>query len=703
MIDNALRNNCLNFLTALVTAVRQISIYPAKHPIVANAIKSACTCLNLILIKKPALSMNLSPDNKILVEGEPLSDRGSAVADDFIPLFRKLDAEELTFNSGIADKEIDEFIKIVVSSAADIKKSGNINNLFLSRGIAHIKAKQFSYLKVEKGKEGIVLEGAGLDLEKLKSRLSEYCLKKIEKVEEVQAIEKDIFELIKSEFKEKNKLSATTKTVLKKYLLHSQEKQGTLAKLKNSLLEYGCPVGEVDELLNRFSDEIISPAPRKRKASGGVTDEVLIRENQELKSELGRLKQELDNGVSAVKDLEKKKASGGVTDEVLTRENQELKSKLSRIQQELDSGTLVVKELEKKNKRIADEKQRIDNIVHNLAEGMVVVDAQGKILLVNQAAESMLGITKGDIGRPIKEVVKDEHLLTLTKKIAPDQDGVSEKDIELISLDESTKKVLRTSQAVVEDHNGNTVGMVTMLNDITKQREIENLKSDFLANVSHELRTPLVAIEKSVSLILGKEAGELSATQAQFLSIAERNLKRLTLLINDLLDLSKLEARKMELKRETVVLEKIITDAVETLNNWARTKSIRIEKVIADNLAPVNADPNRIIQVLNNLIGNAIKFTPNNGTITVEASVLKEERAVKVAVVDTGAGIDKQDLVKIFDKFYQAKERAATDISGTGIGLAVVKEIVELHGGKVWAESEKGQGAKFIFTLPLNQ
>ncbi len=433
-----------------------------------------------------------------------------------------------------------------------------------------------------------------------------------------------------------------------------------MTKLKNALLDYGCPVQEVDNLVNKINEEISSSVLIKKKAA----------------------------------------AAGDIQE--LRNENRELKLKLNALQEEVEAKTLQAQQLEKQNKRVFDEKGRINNIIHNLAEGMVVVDSEGKILLVNSTAESLLGITKEDIGKPIKEVVKDEHLLALTKNIAADKDGVVEKDIELLSPDESTKKVLRASSAVVEDNNGNTVGMVTILNDITKQKEIEKLKSDFLANVSHELRTPLVATEKSVSLILNKSAGEISETQTQFLTIAEHNLKRLSLMINDLLDLSKLEARKTELKREPIILEKIIDDSIESLNNWAKTKSVRIEKVILGNIPEVNVDPNKIIQVLNNLIGNAIKFTPDSGSITVGLELSKEDGIIKVSVADTGIGIAKEDLPKVFDKFYQTQERAPTDISGTGIGLAIVKEIVELHGGKVWAESEKSQGAKFIFTLPLS-
>jgi signal transduction histidine kinase len=242
-----------------------------------------------------------------------------------------------------------------------------------------------------------------------------------------------------------------------------------------------------------------------------------------------------------------------------------------------------------------------------------------------------------------------------------------------------------------------------MLNDVTKQKEVERVKSEFLSTVSHELRTPLVAIEKSVSLILDQSAGAVSDQQKQFLTIAERNLKRLTLLINDLLDLSKLEARKMELKREQMPIEKVITETIETLANWAQTKDIALERSVASGIPDVFIDANRMTQVLTNLIGNSIKFTPKGGRITVDAAFLEQEAKVKVSIIDTGIGIAPEDLPKLFTKFYQAKDRPASDISGTGIGLAIVREIVELHGGSVWAESPAGQGAKFIFTVPAGE
>jgi len=190
--------------------------------------------------------------------------------------------------------------------------------------------------------------------------------------------------------------------------------------------------------------------------------------------------------------------------------------------------------------------------------------------------------------------------------------------------------------------------------------------------------------------------------QEKFLTIIKRNLERLQRLINDILDLAKLEEKKMVLRLEPASLENIINDICESVGAWAKTKSIEIERVIQKDLPPqIEMDHLRIIQVLNNIVGNAIKFTPRNGKITIDAKLGSKGSEVEVSVADTGVGIDKEDLPKVFNKFQQVGERASTDISGTGLGLSIAKEIVELHHGRIWVESEKGHGTKFIFTLPI--
>jgi len=351
-----------------------------------------------------------------------------------------------------------------------------------------------------------------------------------------------------------------------------------------------------------------------------------------------------------------------------------------------------------KYNRALSEKKQTDAVIRSVAEGLLVVDAQGKVVMMNPAAERLLGMTRKDkIGKPINESLKEEQLLSLVKD-SKSNDG---KEIELVSQNQETSKTIRASSAVIENENGQTVGMVSVLSDITKQKEIDRLKASFVANVTHELRTPLVSIDKAITFLLSNTGNELSANQQQFLSIASRNCKRLSLLINDLLDLSKLEAGKMTVVLAPCRIDQVINESIEGLNAWAAAKSVKIISSVAPSLPPVKIDPDKVIQVLNNLIGNAIKFTPNDGKITVEAK-LHNNQEIVVSVQDTGEGIPENELKNVFDKFYQTGERVATDVSGTGIGLSIAKEIVQLHGGKIWAESEPGQGARFSFTVLLN-
>lgn len=352
---------------------------------------------------------------------------------------------------------------------------------------------------------------------------------------------------------------------------------------------------------------------------------------------------------------------------------------------------------QQKYNQVDSEKKQTESIIRSIAEGLVVVNNRGEVLLMNPVAKKLLGVKESEQkGKPNLSNMGDEYLVSLRDPTKENQ------EIIIQSSKDDTKKVLRASSAVIENEEGKTVGMVSVLSDVTKQRELEELKSNFVSSVSHELRTPLVSIQKSVDLILSKTAGPLTETQEKFLNITDRNLKMLTHLINDILDLSKLESKKMKLELNPTPIGKIIDDACEGLKSWADSKYIRIEKMVPSDLPKVNMDSFRIIQVLNNLIGNAIKFTPQNGLITVKVHLPEQGNKIEISVADTGIGIAETDLDKVFDKFQQCGERIATDISGTGLGLSISKEIVQLHKGEIWAESKKGQGAKFTFTLPLS-
>lgn len=240
-------------------------------------------------------------------------------------------------------------------------------------------------------------------------------------------------------------------------------------------------------------------------------------------------------------------------------------------------------------------------------------------------------------------------------------------------------------------------------------RRIDGMKSEFVSVASHELRTPLTAIKNAVQLVLKGTAGKINENQAKFLSMAERNINRLTNILNDLLNLSRIESGKIELKFENIELKGIIELTTSSLRSNGDGKSIKIDVEINEHLPAVYGDPEKIEQILTNLIGNAIKFTPEGGRILVTAQPLTHDGKaghgdrVAISIKDTGIGIPSEHLDAIFEKFHQVEGSLQRSVSGTGLGLAIAKGLVEAHQGQIWVESEVGKGSTFTFTLPISE
>ena len=232
-------------------------------------------------------------------------------------------------------------------------------------------------------------------------------------------------------------------------------------------------------------------------------------------------------------------------------------------------------------------------------------------------------------------------------------------------------------------------------------KELDRLKSDFVSNVSHELRTPLTAIKGAVDLLLREVPGRLNESQTHYLTRVRSNTQHLAGLINDLLDLAKIEEGKVELNGVRVSVGGLVHEVMETVKPMAAEKPVLLEVQVPEPSVLVWADRDKVTQVLMNLIGNAIKFTPPQGRVTVSASIDGTEWA-QVSVNDSGPGILAEERQKIFQKFYQVSEDGGPKPKGTGLGLAISKSLVELHGGKIWVESEQGRGSTFSFTLPVS-
>lgn len=231
-------------------------------------------------------------------------------------------------------------------------------------------------------------------------------------------------------------------------------------------------------------------------------------------------------------------------------------------------------------------------------------------------------------------------------------------------------------------------------------KKLDQLKSDFISSVSHDIRIPLNSVRESVALILDGVVKTEEEKGKRVLEIAKRNIDRLSVMINDLLDFSKLEAGKMRLHVELHDIQILVDDVLSSLKPLADKKQIRFEFKPAASIPKIRCDAERVIQVLTNLVGNAVKFTPEKGTVAVTVETTPGKQ-IKIMVRDTGIGIAKEDLKRIFERFEQVQGVSSGEMKGTGLGLAICKELVKLHGGEIWAESEPNQGSRFIVLLPF--
>jgi signal transduction histidine kinase len=267
-----------------------------------------------------------------------------------------------------------------------------------------------------------------------------------------------------------------------------------------------------------------------------------------------------------------------------------------------------------------------------------------------------------------------------------------------VTLSRPRKKILTSVSAPIVDDQAQFLGVVKLLRDVTTERLLEQVRAEFISFVTHELRTPLTSLSGFLSLVLGGHAGELTDAQRRHLKAARRQGERLGRLVNNLLDVSAIEAGRLELQLSHFDMVTAIAEAIEMLRPQARRKRLDLRVMPTDEPLFVVADRERIIQVLTNLVGNAIKYTSAGGRATVTASATDEGALVEVA--DTGRGIGPEDLPRIFDKFSRVRSPGARAVEGSGLGLAISKGIVEAHGGRIWAESAAGEGSRFFLTIP---
>jgi signal transduction histidine kinase len=331
------------------------------------------------------------------------------------------------------------------------------------------------------------------------------------------------------------------------------------------------------------------------------------------------------------------------------------------------------------------ERATLSAVITGTGDAIMVTDETDHILIINPAARRAFKIAEeGWVGQPLAEAVENQALHDLFTTLAVEGTAPNAE----IPVD---ARIFYANLARIPG-----VGKVLAMQDITHFKELDKMKSDFVATVSHDLCSPLTVIGGYTDLL--KEMGPLNAQQREFVGRIKVITANMTQLVSDLLDLGKIEAG-MEMEMMPCGLEDIIDLVVTGLQGWAERKGIELRVELPENVPPVQGNSTRLRQVLTNLMDNALKYTPSGETVIIR--VVVENGSVIVCVKDTGIGIGPDHLPHVFDKFYRVETEETRDVVGTGLGLAIAKSIIEMHGGRIWAESEPGAGSTFSFTLPV--
>jgi two-component system phosphate regulon sensor histidine kinase PhoR len=351
-------------------------------------------------------------------------------------------------------------------------------------------------------------------------------------------------------------------------------------------------------------------------------------------------------------------------------------------------------EINAKVKNISSEKAKLEAILSSMFEGIMLTNERGEILLLNPSIRKLFFIESSPEGRKPLEVIRNNAIQEIVDRVLHENREVITQEVS-ISMPEQ-KTIMINGVPIIKD---NVIeGAVFVFHDITELKRLEEIRKDFVANVSHELRTPISSIKGYAETLLdGKVDNE--NTVKEFLSIIYQDSNRLANLIDDLLDLSKIESGKMKLEFEPLEILPIINRCVNVLGKSAKDKSLSVKLDIPANLLKVLGDHKRLSQVFLNLLDNAIKYTPEGGSITVSAA--SKENIVQVDISDTGIGIAEKDLPRIFERFYRVDKARSRELGGTGLGLSIVKHIIQAHNGQVWVQSTLGQGSTFSFTIPI--
>jgi two-component system phosphate regulon sensor histidine kinase PhoR len=348
-------------------------------------------------------------------------------------------------------------------------------------------------------------------------------------------------------------------------------------------------------------------------------------------------------------------------------------------------------------RQIAGRESGTQTILRAMQDGLLVVDKSLRVTLVNQAFRKLFGLPEISLGTPLLDIVRDA---TVDRLIAETLRTGKAMQSELILTDSKTnsERDVEVSAVPMSDDADLTTGAVVLFHDITELKQADRVRRDFVANVSHELRTPLSILSGYIETLL--DSPKTSREElSRILRVMERHSKRLGLLVDDLLSLAQLESRSTTLQLSDVQLPELFESVIRDWEKQLVEKRLKVTVDLSPDARTIRVDETRLHEVLYNLLENAVKYSRENGQIRLQAT--RRGHEITVSVTDNGIGIRKDDLLRIFERFYRADKARSRDLGGTGLGLAIVKHIVQLHGGRVEAESELGRGTTIRVVLPV--
>jgi two-component system phosphate regulon sensor histidine kinase PhoR len=342
---------------------------------------------------------------------------------------------------------------------------------------------------------------------------------------------------------------------------------------------------------------------------------------------------------------------------------------------------------------LTEERNLSSAILGSMVEGVAVVNGAERLLFANQSFAGILGLDMPPkSGSALVEVVRQTEMIEGVRQVLAGEPRV---EAEIVT---GTLRQHFFAATVAAVRAGDTSGAVVVLHDITELRKLERVRRDFVANVSHEFKTPLTAIQGFAETLLGGAIDD-PQNRERFLGIILEHSRRLARLTDDLLKLSQMDADRLEVEIRRVSVAELIESCLETAQRRAIEKDIRISVKPLDGLPDIAGDPRRLAEVLQNLLDNATQYTLPGGQIILSAEAGEAE--VTFTVADTGIGIPKADQPRIFERFYRVDAARSREAGGTGLGLAIAKHLVEVHGGRIWVDSEVGQGSEFHFSIPV--